>query len=116
MRKFVVVAALIVAACASERPEPPTAAPTSITLNAADREAIERAVDQAGRQPLKVSVPWANAQNGTGGRVTALREGFTEAGRKCREYHVLVTQGSLQGHEVGFACQSEDGSWRSTDS
>lgn len=49
------------------------------------------------------------------GTVTPTRDGYSSAGRYCREYQQTIVVGGRNESAYGTACQQPDGSWEIVD-
>lgn len=81
------------------------------SLDRADRMYMERSMNRASAAPLGEPVVWNNPNSGNYGQVTAVRDGYTQTGRYCREYQTRVTVGGREQVAYGVACQQADGQW-----
>ena len=57
------------------------------------------------------TVRWNNPESGNYGTVTPTRDGYSSAGRYCREYQQTIVVNGRNQTGYGQACQSPDGSW-----
>ncbi|NCC22890.1 MAG: glycine zipper 2TM domain-containing protein [Alphaproteobacteria bacterium] len=81
------------------------------SLDRADLAYANRANQQAYTAPLGETIAWNNPDSGNRGTVTPVRDGYSTAGRYCREYQQEVYVGGKRESAYGTACQQPDGSW-----
>ena len=81
------------------------------SLDKADRMYAQRANQQAYNAPIGETVTWNNPESGNYGQVTPVRDGYSSAGRYCREYQQTIVVGGREQSAYGTACQQPDGSW-----
>ncbi len=81
------------------------------SLDKADMMYAQRANKQAHSSPIGESISWNNPETGNSGTVTPVRDGYSSAGRYCREYQQTIYVGGKQQEGYGTACQQPDGSW-----
>jgi surface antigen len=81
------------------------------SLDRADMQYHQQAVERAYSAPLNQPITWDNPQSGHSGSVTPVREGRTSNGNVCREYQTKVTVDGKSQTAVGTACQESNGTW-----
>ena len=81
------------------------------SMDEVDRMKAGQAVGQAQTAPLGDRITWSNPRNDHHGSVTAVRDGYSETGRYCREFHHTVTIGGKSEEAYGVACRQPDGAW-----
>lgn len=81
------------------------------SLDRADRQYAEQAVERAHTAPVGESIAWNNPESGNSGTVTAMRDGQSNTGRYCREYRTNVTIDGRHETAYGTACRQSDGTW-----
>ena len=81
------------------------------SLDNADRGYLNTANNQAHSAPVGETVAWNNPESGNSGTVTTTRDGYSTAGRYCREYQQTIVVGGREERAYGTACQQADGSW-----
>jgi surface antigen len=81
-------------------------------LDRADRLAQNRAERRAQKAPIGEKITWNNPKTGNKGAITPTREGYTQAGKYCREFQQTVTIAGKQEKAYGTACRQPDGSWK----
>lgn len=84
------------------------------SLDRADMLALDRANSRAHSAPIGETVTWNNPDSGNYGSVTPVRDGYSSAGRYCREYQQTIIVGGSEEKAFGTACQQPDGSWEIT--
>lgn len=78
-------------------------------LNESQQRAHEAAQIRATSAPIGDTIVW-NQAGATGG-VTVVRDGYSSAGRYCREFQQSVTVGGRSEEAYGTACMQPDGAW-----
>lgn len=86
------------------------------SLDKADMMYARKANTQAHSAPIGETVTWNNPDSGNYGQVTPVRDGYSSAGRYCREYQQTIIVGGKEQSAYGTACQQPDGSWEIVDS
>lgn len=82
------------------------------SLDRADQQYHQQAVDQAYAAPLNHPISWSNPQTGHSGTVVPVREGREVAtGSLCREYKQTIVVNGKSETAYGKACQERNGSW-----
>lgn len=81
------------------------------SLDKADMMYAQKANTSAHSAPIGESISWNNPDSGNHGQVTPVRDGYSSAGRYCREYQQTVVVGGKEQSAYGTACQQPDGSW-----
>jgi len=81
------------------------------SLDKADMAYAQEANQTAHSAPVGETVTWNNPDSGNSGSVTPTRDGYSSAGRYCREYQQTVTVGGREETAYGQACQQPDGDW-----
>lgn len=81
------------------------------SLDRADQMYLGQANQRAHSAPIGESISWNNPESGNHGSVTPTRDGYSTAGRYCREYQQTVVVGGREEVAYGTACQQPDGSW-----
>jgi surface antigen len=81
------------------------------SLDKADMAYARQANVRAHRAPLGETISWNNPESGNSGTVTPVRDGYSTAGRYCREYQQEIYVGGQKEAGYGTACQQPDGSW-----
>lgn len=81
------------------------------SLDNADRAYASTANQRASSVPIGETVSWNNPDSGNRGTITPTRDGYSSAGRYCREYQQTVVVGGREESAYGTACQQPDGSW-----
>ena len=80
-------------------------------MDRADQQQAEAAYQQASSAPIGQRITWSNPATGSYGTVTPRREGRTDDGRICRDYHTtLFVQGRYE-ESGAVACANPDRSW-----
>ncbi len=82
------------------------------SMDELDRMKAQRAQEFAYAAPIGETIVWNNTDSGNYGNVTPIRDGYTGAGRYCREFQTELTIEGRQENGFGTACRQEDGSWR----
>lgn len=78
-------------------------------LNEQQQREHEAAQVRATTAPIGETITWRDGS--ASGRVTAIREGTSSAGRYCREFQHEITIGGRKEQSYGTACRQPDGSW-----
>lgn len=81
------------------------------SLDRADMAYANKANTKAHNASIGETVSWSNPETGNQGSVTPVRDGYSSAGRYCREYQQTVIVGGQEQSAYGTACQQPDGSW-----
>lgn len=81
------------------------------SLDRADMVYANRANTEAHTVPVGETVSWNNPETGNRGTVTPTRDGYSSAGRYCREYQQKIYVGGKEESAYGTACREPDGSW-----
>lgn len=81
------------------------------SLDRADMMYANRANQQAHTVPLGETISWNNPESGNHGSVTPRQDGYSSAGRYCREYEQSIFVAGREQTAVGTACQNTDGTW-----
>ena len=81
------------------------------SLDRADMAYARQANQRAYSAPVGETVSWNNPETGNYGTVTPTRDGYSSAGRYCREYQQTIVVGGRNESAYGTACQQPDGSW-----
>lgn len=81
------------------------------SLDKADQAYANQANTRAHTAPIGETVSWNNPDSGNYGEVTATRDGYSSAGRYCREYQQTIVVNGRNETGYGTACQQPDGSW-----
>lgn len=81
------------------------------SLDKADMAYANQAGQQAHGAPIGESISWNNPDSGNQGTITPVRDGYSTAGRYCREYQQTIIVGGQEQSGYGTACQQPDGSW-----
>lgn len=81
------------------------------SLDKADMMYAKKANTTAYEAPIGETVTWNNPDSGNYGQVTPVRDGYSSAGRYCREYQQTIVVGGKEQSAYGTACQQPDGSW-----
>lgn len=82
------------------------------SLDEVDRMRANEAVVKAHDAPLGEQISWNNPESGHYGSVTPMRDGTSDSGNYCREFHETVTIGGKTEDAYGVACRQPDGTWR----
>jgi len=80
-------------------------------LDQADRISIAKARQHAHFVPVGETIQWSNPENGNHGEIRPVRDGRSNGGRYCREYHNSVVINGQSQQAYGVACRQFDGSW-----
>jgi surface antigen len=81
------------------------------SMDKVDRMKANQAVVQAHSAPLGTNITWNNPNNGHHGSITPTRDGTSQNGDYCREFHQTVTIGGKTQDAYGTACRQPDGTW-----
>jgi len=81
------------------------------SLDKADMVYAKTANVKAHNAPLGETITWNNPESGNSGAVTPVQDGYSSAGRYCREYQQTIYVGGQEQTAYGTACQQPDGSW-----
>lgn len=81
------------------------------SLDNADRAYANSANQRALSAPVGEQISWNNPNSGNYGHITPTRDGYSSAGRYCREYQQTIVVGGKQQSAYGTACRQPDGSW-----
>lgn len=81
------------------------------SLDKADMAYANKATTRAHGTSIGDTITWNNPESGNSGSVTPVRDGYSSAGRYCREYQQTIIVGGQEQSAYGTACQSPDGSW-----
>lgn len=81
------------------------------SLDKADMAYANQANTRAHSAPVGETINWNNPESGNSGAVTVKQDGYSSAGRYCREYQQTINVGGQQQTAYGTACQQPDGSW-----
>ncbi len=79
-----------------------------------DRLKNQQAEKRATNAPSGQLVTWASPSTGNSGTIVALRDAYDANGSFCREFRQTVTLDGKQKQGTSFACQQQDGSWKTT--
>ena len=82
------------------------------SMDEVDRMKTNEAINRAQTAPLGEKITWNNPQKNHSGSVTPVRDGHSESGSYCREFHQTVSIGGRNEQAYGVACRQPDGSWR----
>jgi surface antigen len=82
------------------------------SMDELDRIKAHEAQQYAYGAPIGEAIVWNNPDSGNYGNVTPVRDGYTNAGRYCREFQTEVTVDGQPENGYGTACRQEDGSWK----
>jgi len=82
------------------------------SMDDVDRMRAGQAVTQAQTAPLGDHITWNNPGNDHHGTITPTRDGYSDSGNYCREFHQTVTIGGQTEEAYGIACRQPDGTWR----
>jgi surface antigen len=85
------------------------------SLDPADRISIAKAQQHAHFVPVGETIQWSNPESGNHGEIRPIREGRSNGGRYCREYHNSVVINGQSQQAYGVACRQPDGSWQVID-
>ncbi|MSP48929.1 MAG: hypothetical protein EXQ95_06340 [Alphaproteobacteria bacterium] len=78
-------------------------------LNEQQQRALEDAQIAATAAPIGAPIFWHD--QGARGTVVATRDGWSDAGRYCREFQQTVEIGGRSEQAYGTACRQPDGAW-----
>ena len=81
------------------------------SLDRADMAYARQANQQAYSAPIGETISWNNPESGNYGSVTPTNDGYSSAGRYCREYQQTIVVNGRNETGYGTACQQPDGSW-----
>ncbi|MFP4314159.1 MAG: RT0821/Lpp0805 family surface protein [Alphaproteobacteria bacterium] len=81
------------------------------SLDKADKMYAAQANTRAHEAPIGETITWNNPESGNYGEVTPTRDGYSAAGRYCREYQQTIVVNGQNQTGYGQACQQPDGSW-----
>lgn len=81
------------------------------SLDRADRTYMQQAQSRAHAAPLGERIYWNNPDTGHSGAYVPVRDGYSAAGRYCREYQQSIVVGGRTERATGIACQRPDGAW-----
>lgn len=81
------------------------------SLDQADMAYANQANRRAYTAPIGETVRWNNPDSGNYGTITPTRDGYSSAGRYCREYQQTIVVNGQNQSGYGQACQQPDGSW-----
>ncbi len=82
------------------------------SMDEVDRMKANEAINRAHTAPISERITWNNPQKNHSGSVTPVRDGYSESGGYCREFHQTVSIGGKREEAYGVACRQPDGSWR----
>lgn len=82
------------------------------TMDEVDRMKANQAVVQAQSAPIGENITWNNPSSGYSGSITPTRDGYSDSGSYCREFHQTVSIGGKTEDAYGVACRQPDGTWR----
>ncbi len=82
------------------------------SLDAADRQAVDRAQSRAYAAPVGERITWNNPNSGNSGTIVPTREGTSSSGAYCREFQNTIVVGGKTEQAYGTACRQPDGSWK----
>lgn len=82
------------------------------SMDEVDRMKANEAVVRARSAPIGQTITWNNPNNSNRGSITPTRDGTSETGNYCREFHQTVTIGGKSEDAYGIACRQPDGTWR----
>ena len=81
-----------------------------------DRIAANDAVLEAQSAPIGEEITWNNPETNHYGSITPTRDGYSESGDYCREFHQTIHVDGRTEEATGVACRQSDGTWRIVDS
>lgn len=82
------------------------------SLDRADMEYHQQAVNSAYHAPLNKTINWNNPDSGHSGSVTPVKEGVNStSGLPCRQYRQTIVVDGQAETAYGTACQNRDGTW-----
>jgi len=82
------------------------------SMDDTDHMKADQANLNARTAPLGQVINWNNTQNNHAGTVTPVRDGYSDTGNYCREFHQTVSIGGKKEEAYGVACRQADGTWR----
>ena len=82
------------------------------SMDEVDRMKANEANARAQNAILGEKITWNNPEKNHYGSVTPVRDGRTQSGNYCREFHQTVTIGGKTEDAYGQACREPDGTWR----
>ena len=82
------------------------------SMDEVDRMKAHEAVVRSQRAPLGEKITWNNPESGNYGSITPTRDGTSESGNYCREFHQQVSIAGRTEQAYGIACRQPDGTWR----
>jgi len=80
-------------------------------LDERDRHYMQQAQSQAYGAPVGQTITWQNPGSGHSGTFTPLRDGYTNTGSYCRQFHTTVTIDGRLEEATGTACRNASGEW-----
>jgi len=80
-------------------------------LDERDRREMASAQAQAYQAPVGQTINWNNPNSGHYGTITPTRDGYTNTGRYCRQFHTTVTIDGRLEDATGTACRNDYGEW-----
>lgn len=81
-----------------------------------DRIAANDAIVQAQSAPIGEEITWNNPGTESYGTITPTRDGYSESGDYCREFHQTINIDGRTESATGVACRQDDGTWRIVES
>lgn len=85
------------------------------SLDKADMGYARTAEQRALTSNIGEEIKWNNPQSSNSGTVKAVRDGYSQSGRYCREYQHSVKIGGKTETAYGTACQQPNGDWEIAD-
>ncbi len=82
------------------------------SMDDTDRMKADQANINARTAPLGQVINWNNSQNNHTGTITPVRDGYSDTGNYCREFHQTVSISGKKEEAYGIACRQPDGTWR----
>jgi len=83
------------------------------SLDRADQQYANRAVQNAYAAPIGSQIVWNNPESGNSGVIVPTRDGYQPGTNAyCREYSQTVTVDGRTQQAYGQACQQPDGTWK----
>ncbi len=82
------------------------------SMDDTDRMRADQANIHARTAPLGQVINWNNPQNNNYGSITPVRDGYSDSGNYCREFHQNISVGGKKQDAYGVACRQADGTWR----
>ena len=82
------------------------------SMDEVDRMKANEAVVRSHNAPLGEKITWNNPKSGHYGYITPTRDGTSDSGEYCREFHQEVTIAGRTEQAYGVACRQPDGTWR----